>query len=220
MDIRGLSTSRLLQLLAAGTVADVADLYALSTSDLLSLDGFAARSAEQLIAAIAESRSRPFARVLFALGVRHVGETVAKLLARRFETMEALGAASAAEIEQVDGIGAVIAREVESALRSDALRATVARLTAAGVNMRDARVVAGTALSGCTVVITGTLPTLSRKDAGALVEAHGGKVSGSVSKATTFVVAGAEAGSKLEKATALGIPVLDEAALLQRVASA
>ncbi|MFM8603314.1 MAG: NAD-dependent DNA ligase LigA [Gemmatimonadota bacterium] len=218
MDIRGLSHQRLEQLIAAGLVSDVADLYSLTTDQVGALERFADRSAEQLVAAIATSKAQPLARLLNALGIRHVGAESAKLLARTFGTMEALTHASVEALEAVHGVGGTMAEAVHAWAHDPAIRDLLAKLARAGVRMDEPQAaVADGPFKGRKVVLTGTLPTLARGDATALIEGAGGKVTSSVSKATDLVVAGEEAGSKLEKATALGIPVIDEAELLRRL---
>lgn len=218
MDIRGLSHQRLEQLIAAGLVSDVADLYTLTTDQVGALERFADRSAEQLVAAITSSKAQPLARLLNALGIRHVGAESAKLLARTFGTMEALTHASVEALEAVHGVGGTMAEAVHAWAHDPAIRDLLAKLARAGVRMDEPQAaVADGPFKGRKVVLTGTLPTLARGDATALIEAAGGKVTSSVSKATDLVVAGEEAGSKLEKATALGIPVIDEAELLRRL---
>jgi len=218
MDIRGLQYKRIAQLIAAGLVKDIADLYALTVEQLVSLERFAEKSAEQLVAAIDDSRSRPLSRLLNALGVRHVGEGAAQLLARRFGTLDALMHASLEDIAHVRGIGDIIARSVVEYFSEPNSRKLIERLRKAGLTLTEPQPrSAGRSLAGRTVVITGTLPTLSRAAATELVESNGGNVTSSVSKATTFVVAGEAAGSKLEKARTLGIEVIDEAGLLRRV---
>jgi DNA ligase (NAD+) len=218
MDIRGLSEARLDQLTAAGLVVDAADLYRLRADALLGLDGFAERSAEQLVAAIDVSREQPLARLIFALGIRHVGEEAAKALARHFGSLEALAAATVGSIEAVRGIGPAIAASVHAWFADPWARDLVARLTAAGVRVTaEAPAATSGALAGAVVVLTGTFPTLSRSAATAMVEAAGAKVTSSVSRKTSFVVAGDEAGSKLDKARELGVEVIDEAELLRRL---
>ena len=218
LDIEGLSYQRITQLLEAGLVRDAADLFALTVPQLVTLERFAEKSAENLVAAIDAARAQPLSRLLFGLGIRHVGAQAAQLLARRFGTLDALAAAPVEEIVAVRGIGEVIAHSVRAFFDDVSSQALVEKLRAAGVtfNEPEAHQSSGT-LDGAVVVITGTLPTLSRSDATALVERAGGRVTGSVSKKTTFVVAGAEAGSKLEKAEALGVEVIDEAELRRRV---
>ena len=217
MDIRGLGYERVRQLLDAGLIRDVADLYGLEVDRLVQLDRFAEQSATQLVAAIAASRTRPLSLVLFGLGIRHVGKTVAQLLARRFGTMTALAAATLAEVEAVPGVGPTIAAAVVEFFETPASRTLVERLAAAGLTLAEPRAVAADGpLAGKAYVLTGTLPTLSRQAATDLIEQAGGRVTGSVSKKTDAVVAGDDAGSKLEKARGLGIEIIDEAELLRR----
>ena len=217
MDIRGLGYERVRQLLDAGLIRDVADLYGLEVDRLVQLDRFAEQSATQLVAAIAASRTRPLSLVLFGLGIRHVGKTVAQLLARRFGTMTALATATLAEVEAVPGVGPTIAAAVVEFFETPASRTLVERLAAAGLTLAEPRAVAADGpLAGKAYVLTGTLPTLSRQAATDLIEQAGGRVTGSVSKKTDAVVAGDDAGSKLEKARGLGIEIIDEAELLRR----
>src|SRR4051812_7139083 len=221
MDIRGLSYARIEQLVQEGLVRDPGDLYALTREQLLDLEGYADKGTDALIAAIQASKSQPLSRLLHALGIRHVGSIAAQLLAQHFGTLDAIVAASADDILSVRGIGATIAHGVVAYFSDPAGRALVEKLRKAGVNFTEPRaVVAGGPLSGQTAVITGTLPTLSRSKATAMIEAAGGRVTGSVSKSTDFLVAGEEAGSKLEKAKTLGVEIIDEADLLRRINSA
>jgi DNA ligase (NAD+) len=218
MDIRGLSYARIQQLVGEGLVRDPGDLYALTREQLLELDGYADKGADGLIAAIEASKTQPLSRLLHALGIRHVGSIAAQLLAQHFGTLDALLSASADNILSVRGIGATTANGVVAYFSDPAGRVLVEKLRSHGVNFKEPRaVVAGGPLSGQTVVITGTLPTLSRARATAIIEAAGGRVTGSVSKSTSFLVAGEEAGSKLEKAQTLGVEIIDEAGLLRRV---
>ncbi len=219
MDIRGLSYARIEQLLEAGLIHDAGDLFALRAEQLAPLDRLGEKSADALVAALAESKHQPLSRLLHALGIRHVGDGTAQLLARHFASLDALAAASEEEILGVHGIGETIAHSVAAFFRDPSTRALIAKLKKAGVRMDEpAAEQSGSGLAGLTVVITGTLPTLSRAQATALVTAHGGRVASSVSKATAFLVAGAEGGSKLEKARELGIETIDEAELLRRTA--
>jgi DNA ligase (NAD+) len=218
MDIRGLGYERVRQLLDNGLIRDVADLYELTAERLIALERFATQSAQQLVAAIDASRARPLSSLLFGLGIRHVGKTVAVLLARRFGSMAALRAAGEAEINAVSGIGPTIATAVVAFFAEPRNQALLTRLERGGLTMSEPLApAAGGALVGKTYVLTGTLPTLSRTQAADLVEAAGGRVAGSVSKKTDAVVAGEDAGSKLEKARSLGVEVIDEAELLRRV---
>ncbi|MFL5500844.1 MAG: NAD-dependent DNA ligase LigA [Gemmatimonadaceae bacterium] len=218
MDVRGLSYARIEQLVQEGLVKDPGDLYALTREQLLGLEGYAEKGADSLIAAIEASKSQPLNRLLSALGIRHVGAIAAQLLAQHFGTMDALMAASADDILSVRGIGATIANGVVAYFADPSGKRLIERLRSSGVNFTEPRaVVAGGPFSGLTFVITGTLPTLSRSKATALIEEAGGRVTGSVSKATDFLLAGNEAGSKLEKAKSLGVEIIDEADLLRRV---
>jgi DNA ligase, NAD-dependent len=220
MDIRGLSYARTQQLVTEGLVRDPGDLYALTREQLLELEGYAAKGTDALIAAIEASKSQPLSRLLHALGIRHVGSIAAQLLAQHFGNLDALVSATADDILNVRGIGATIADGVVAYFSDPAGRALVEKLRASGVNFMEPRaVVAGGPLSGQTVVITGTLPTLSRARATALIESAGGRVTGSISKSTSFLVAGEEAGSKLEKAKSLGVETIEEAELLRRTRS-
>jgi DNA ligase (NAD+) len=220
MDIRGLSYARLEQLVGEGLVHDFADLYALEESQLAPLDRLGDKSAESLVQAIAASKSQPLSRLLNALGIRHVGENTAQLLARHFLTLDRLMAASEEEIADVHGIGDIIAKSVAAYFASASAKKLLRRLAAAGVRTDEpVKQAAGSSLAGLTVVITGTLSHLSRAQAQALVESNGGRVAGSVSKATSFVVVGEDAGSKLEKARALGIETITEDELLRRTKS-
>jgi DNA ligase (NAD+) len=184
---------------------------------LLTLEGFAEKSASQLLEAIDTSKRQPLSVLLFALGIRHVGAQVARLLARHFGTMDALAAADADQIAAVQGVGPVIAEAVAGFLADRRNQALVKRLKTLGVTTAEPRKPAATGpLAGQTFVITGTLATLSRQQAGDLITAAGGRVADSVSKRTTALVVGADAGSKREKALALGVEVIDEAELLRR----
>ena len=220
MDIRGLSYARLEQLVREGLVHDFADLYALEEAQLAPLDRLGDKSAESLVQAVAASKAQPLSRLLNALGIRHVGENTAQLLARHFRTLDALMAASEEEIADVHGIGDTIAKSVAAYFASASAKKLLRRLEAAGVRTDEpVKKAAGSSLAGQAVVITGTLSHLSRAQAQALVESNGGRVAGSVSKATSFVVVGEDAGSKLEKARTLGIETITEDELLRRTKS-
>jgi len=220
MDIRGLGYERVGALLDAKLIADVADLYELTTMQLLTLDGFAEKSAKQLVDAIQASKRQPLSVLLFALGIRHVGVQGAKLLARHFGTMKALAQASAEEISAIRGIGPAIAEAVAGFFAEPRNRKLIERLEKLGLTMKEpVAATSGGPLDGQTYVITGTLPTLSRPTAKELIEAAGGHVTDSVSTKTTAVVVGADAGSKAEKAKALGIEQIDEEELLRRIRS-
>ena len=218
MDIRGLSYARIEQMIAAGLVHDVADIYSLTTEQVESLERFGEKSAAQLIEAIAASKQQPLSRLLFGLGIRHVGQTAGEVLARHFGSLDAILAATADEIAQVRGIGDIIAQAARHYFDQPSARQLVEKLREHGLTFTEARrAAADGALRGMTVVITGTLPTLSRNQATSMVEEAGGRVTSGVSKATSFVLAGADPGSKLDKARTLGIDVIDEADFLARI---
>lgn len=218
MDIDGLSYERIRQLLKAELVHDFADLYDVTIEQLSALERFAQKSAENLVAAIAISKQQPLSRLLFGLGIRHVGAQAAQLLARHFGSIDAIIAATTGQLGTVRGIGDIIAQSVADYVVDDTSRALIERLRERGLNLSEPRAVtADGPLSGATVVITGTLPGLSRGEATALVEQAGGRVTSSVSRKTSFVVAGDEAGTKMDKAVELGVPVIDEKELRRRV---
>ncbi len=217
MDIRGLSYARIEQFVSAGIVHDVADLYDLTPAQLTALDRFAEASADNLVEAIAASKAQPLSRLLFGLGIRHVGQTAAQLLARHYGTMDALAAATADDILALRGVGETIAHAVVAWFHDPSAAALVRKLGAAGLTMSEpVSVAAGGAFNGMTFVVTGTLPTMSRGEATALIESQGGRVTSGVSRATSVVVVGDEAGSKLDKAVALGVETIDEAELRRR----
>jgi DNA ligase (NAD+) len=217
MDIRGLGYERVRALLDAKQIEDVADLYELTPSRLLTLEGFAEKSAQQLVDAIADSKGQPLAALLFGLGIRHVGAQGAKLLARHFGTMQSLARGSAAEVAEVRGIGPAIAAAVAGFFAEPRNRKLIERLEHLGLTMQETATATGPRpLTDQTFVVTGTLPTLSRQQARDLIEAAGGHVSDSLSKKTTALVVGADPGSKLDKAKSLGVEQIDEAELLRR----
>jgi DNA ligase (NAD+) len=218
MDIRGLGDSRVAQLVEAGLVNDVADLYDITTKQLMKLEGFAEKSAEQLVASIAASRQQPLSRLLFGLGIRHVGATAAELLAREFHDMDTLLNASEERVASVHGIGDVIAKSVIDYFGDRSSLRLVERLRVRQLTFQEPQTVSSDGvLRGQTVVITGTLPTLSRQQATQLIEQSGGRVADGVSKKTSFVLAGDSPGSKLEKARSLGVEVIDENELNRRL---
>ena len=228
MDIDGVGERLVEDLYAEDLIRDVADLYALRREDLVELEGFAldqksgtAKRADRVLSSLAESRERPFARVLFALGIRHVGAVTAQALVEGFPSIEALLAASAEELAGVPGVGPVVAEAVQQYLADEHNRETLERLRAAGLRMLEEHPGrAQGALFGLSFVLTGKLPSLTRGEAQSLIEARGGRVGSSVSKATDYVVVGEDPGSKMAKATRLGVATLDEEALLELVAAA
>lgn len=210
MNIDGLGTAVLKQLREADLVRSPADLYTLTEASVAALERMGKKSAQNLIRAIEASKEAGADRLLFALGIPGIGQKAAQTLAKRFGSIEALFSADRDTLCAVDDIGAVTADAIVSYFENPAVRNLVGRLTEYGVKTTYETVSQGTALAGMTFVLTGTLPSMTRDEASALIEAHGGKVTSSVSKKTSFVVAGAEAGSKLTKAESLGIPVLSE----------
>ncbi len=217
MDIRGLGYERVRALLDAKRIADVADLYELTPALLLTLEGFAEKSAQQLVDAITASKQQPLSALLFALGIRHVGAQGAKLLARHFGTLKALSTASAAEIGDVRGIGPAIAEAVAGFFKEPRNKELLKRFGDLGLTLQETATATGPRpLADQTYVVTGTLPTLSRQQARDLIEGAGGHVADSLSKKTTALVVGSDPGSKLDKAKALGVEQIDEAELLRR----
>jgi DNA ligase (NAD+) len=221
MDIEGLGEKLVLQLVQEELVAGIADLYDLTAEQLAELERMGEKSASNLVEAIGASRERGLARLLFALGIRHVGAQVARVLARGFRSMDALQAASAEELEATEEVGPIIAASVRHFLDQPGNRDLLAALRERGVVMEEPDTGAPPPgegeLAGQTVVVTGTLARFTRKEIEALIERHGGRTSGSVSKKTSFVVAGEAAGSKRTKAESLGVPVLTEDEFLERV---
>jgi DNA ligase (NAD+) len=217
MDVEGLGDKVVEQLVDAGLVRTLPELYTLGVAKLAALDRMGERSAQNLVEALEKSRHTTLGRFLYALGIRHVGESTAKALARHFGGIDRLVDASVEQLTEVADVGPVVAQSLRTFFDQPHNREVVERLRAAGVDWEESDGVPGAEvlpLSGLTLVLTGTLPTLGRDAAKDLIEAAGGKVSGSVSKKTHYVVAGAEAGTKLEKAQALGLSILDEAGLL------
>jgi len=217
LDIEGLGDKLVDQLVDGGLIRTLPDLYALDVARLAALERMADKSAANLVAGLAKSKATTLARFLYALGMRQVGETTAKDLARHFGGLERLMSASATQLLEVKDVGPVVAQSIRSFFDQPHNVEVVQQLRAAGIHWPEHE---GTApeganlpLAGKTLVLTGTLPMLTRDAAQALVEAAGGKVAGSVSKKTSYVVAGTDAGSKLDRARELGVPVLDEAGL-------
>lgn len=218
MDIDGLGSKYIEQLISLGLVKDIADLYRLTRDDFMQFERMGDKLAENLLAAIVASKQQELARFIFALGIRHVGERTAKTLAERFGSIDNLQTATLEELTSIRDVGPTVAVSIHSFFDAPANQAVLQRLKAAGVapTVEEKRV--GGRLTGLTFVFTGTLTSLGRDEAKKLVESEGGNVTGSVSKKTDYVVAGSEAGSKLEKARTLGIKVLSEDELLAMLA--
>lgn len=210
MDIDGLGTAVATQLVSKGMVHSSADLYTLTLEQLLTLDKFKEKSATNLLQAIQHSKQNNLDKLLFGFGIRNIGDKAAALLAEHFGSMQAIREATAEQIGEIDGFGGVMAQSVLEFFAKEGTADLVHRLADCGVNMQWKGEPKGDKLAGKTLVVTGTLETLSRSEAEALIVKNGGKASGSVSKKTSYVVAGAAAGSKLTKAQALGVPVLTE----------
>lgn len=218
MNIEGMGPSVVDGLLAAGLVADVSDFYRLTVGEIAGLERMGEKSARNLVSAIAESRSRGLAKLLFALGIRFLGEKGGALLAARYHTLDALMAASAEELSETEGIGSAIAESVASYFADEGNRAMLRRLSEAGVVTEEAHEEAeGNAFAGERVVLTGKLSIMGRREAGEKIRLQGGEVQSSVTKTTTLVVAGEDAGSKLARARELGIPVIDEEEFVSRL---
>ena len=215
MNIEGLGEALVDQLLSRGLVTNIADLYDLREEQLLALDRVGKKSAENLLGEIVASKKLPLERFIFGLGIRMVGERTAEFLSAHFGTLDALMAAKEEELLEVEEVGPRIAQSILQFFAEEKNQKLIERLHAAGLTFTGEKKVRGTKLTGLTFVLTGTLPTYSRDEAKRRIEDAGGKVSSAVSKKTSYVVAGEEAGSKLEKAQQLGVAVLDEAALLK-----
>ncbi|MCI4397346.1 MAG: NAD-dependent DNA ligase LigA [Acidobacteria bacterium] len=214
MDIAGLGPALVEQLVESGKVLSLPGLYKLSKAELASLERMGDKSASNLAAQIEASKAKPWEKVLYALGIRQVGEQTAKALARRFPSLKALQAASDEELQSAEGVGPKVASEIRAFLQLDENRRMVEELASLGLKMEGEAAPSGGPLSGLSFVLTGTLASMTRPEATKRLEALGAKVSGSVSAKTSFVVAGSDAGSKLAKARSLGIPVLGEDDLL------
>ena len=217
MNIDGLGESIVYQLAESNLIKDVGDLYSLTFEQALSLEGFKDKSAQNLITAIENSKQANLDKLIFAFGIRNIGEKAAALLAEKFDTLDNLINADMQSIIEIDGFGEIGAKSVTEYFAKDTVKLVIQKLKAAGVNMQYKSSRASDILSGKTFVVTGTLPSLSRDEAEKLIADNGGKAASSVSKKTSYVLAGEKAGSKLEKAKTLGIPVIDEAEFLNMI---
>jgi DNA ligase (NAD+) len=217
VEVEGLGDKLVEQMVDAGIIHTLPDLYRLGFASLAALDRMAEKSAQNVLDALQKSKQTTLPRFLFGLGIRHVGEATAKELARHFGKLDAIMDASEEVLLTVSDVGPIVAQSIRTFFDQPHNREVVEQLRACGVTWEEGEPAAQAPqpLAGKTFVLTGTFPTLSRDQAKDLLEAAGAKVAGSVSKKTNYVVAGAEAGSKLDKAQELGVPVLDEAAMLE-----
>jgi DNA ligase (NAD+) len=220
MDIEGLGEKLVDQMVEANVIKALPDLYRIGFSGLVALERMGEKSAQNLLANLEKSKSTTLPRFLYGLGIRHVGEATAKDLAKHFGQLDAIMDASVAQLLEVPDVGPVVAESIHTFFQQRHNREVVEQLRACGVAWAEGEPAARKALplGGKTVVLTGTLPTLTRDEAKDMLEAAGAKVAGSVSRKTDYVIAGAEAGSKLDKARELGVPVLDEAGLKRLLA--
>ena len=219
MNIEGLGEAVVNQLLDRKLVGSIANLYKLDEPALLSLERIGEKTARTLLKEIEQSKKAPLNRVLYGLGIRFVGERTAQLLAEEFGSMDALMSASQEELERVNEVGPRVSQAIREFFDEEKNRALIEHLREAGLTFTAEKRKKSSQLEGLTFVLTGTLPNLSREDAKAKIETAGGRVSGSVSKKTSYVVAGEDAGSKLDKAQELKVPVIDEAKLLELLGS-
>ncbi len=218
LDIDGLGTQTVRTLLDAGLIADEADLFTLTEDALIELEGFAQKKVDNTLAAIAAAKHRPLTQILTALGIDGVGGTVSTLIVSHFPSLDTIAGATAEELVEIDGIGPKIAENVVAWFAAEHNQRVLEKMRAAGVRTQaEQQTLASNALEGLTFVLTGTLPTLSRDAASDLIEQHGGRVTSSVSKKTSYLVAGEAAGSKLAKAEKLAVPVIDEAQLRELI---
>ena len=217
MNIEGLGEAVVMQLADKQLIKDVADIYYLTVEDALKLDGFKDKSANNLIKAIENSKGNNLDKLIFAFGIRNVGEKAARMLCEEFKTIENLINASVEDIIKIDGFGEIVAKSVVNYFASENVQNIISRLKEKGVNTNFVSTVESDVLKGKTIVVTGTLPTLSRDAAEKLITDNGGKASSSVSKKTSYVLAGEKAGSKLDKANQLGISVITEEEFLNMI---
>lgn len=210
MDIEGLGPAILSLFVEKGIIKTPNDIYSITKEEISELEGLGEKSADNLLGAIEKSKSNDLSKLIFALGIRHIGQKAGKLLAAKFSDMDALMEASAEEISSIDGFGDIMAQSVENFFSLPQSRELIASLKESGVNMKSENVQKGNTFEGKTFVLTGTLPTLKRAEAAKIIESLGGKASSSVSKKTDYVLAGEDAGSKLRKAVELGITIITE----------
>ena len=215
MDIEGLGPAIVEKLLETGRIKSISDLYELNVSDVRTLDKMGEKSATNLVNAINKSKSNDLSKLIFALGIRHVGARNAQILAQHFKTLDALMEADENTLSDIDEIGAVIANSIVTFFSEAQNRETVDKFRKYGLNFNCIELKKDGIFTGKTFVLTGTLPTMNRSEASKMITDNGGKVSSSVSKKTDFLLAGEDAGSKLEKAVALDIEIINEESFLK-----
>ena len=217
MDIEGLGPAVLGQLVDSGLINNATDIYTLKAENVAALDRMGDNSAENLISAIEKSKENPLSKLLFAFGIRHIGQKAAKIIADKFSDIEEIFCAKSEDFEAIDGIGSVLAESIYEFFSLESTRVMVDKFKEYGLNTTEPNSVIDNRFEGMTFVLTGTLPTYTRQEAAAIIESMGGKTASSVSKKTSIVLAGEEAGSKLDKANALGVRVIDEAEFLEMI---
>ena len=210
MDIEGLGPAVLEQLLDADLISNIVDIYTLDFEKVKSLERIGEKSADNLKKAIENSKQNDLSKLIFAFGIRHIGSKAAKLLSEHFMDIDGIMSATRQELETIEGFGSILAQSAYEFFKLEDTKQMISKLKSLGINMKSTKTIVDTRFAGMTFVLTGTLPTYNRNDASAIIENFGGKVSSSVSKKTTYVLAGDEAGSKLEKANALGVKVIGE----------
>jgi DNA ligase (NAD+) len=210
MDIEGLGPAIIETFVNVGMINKTYDIYNLDPDKIASLEGFKQTSAKNIINSVNNSKKNDLSKLIFALGIRHIGAKAGKLLADHFKNIDAIMNASVDDILEIDGFGVVMAQSVVEFFESDSSKELIEKLKEVGVNMISTNVIKDNRFEGMTFVLTGTLPTLKRSEASSIIESFGGKASSSVSKKTTYVLAGEEAGSKLDKANSLGVEVINE----------
>ena len=210
MDIEGMGDAVLEKLVSNGLLSRPSEIYTLKKEDFMTLEGFKDKSSENLVAAIENSKKNDLANLVFALGIRHVGQKAGKLLAEHFGSMERIMNADIAQLTEIEGFGGIMAKSVADFFALEQSRREIEALSAYGVNMLSLKEKIDNRFEGKVFVLTGTLPTYSRNEASEIIEKFGGKTASSVSKKTSYVLAGEEAGSKLVKAQSLGVTIIDE----------
>lgn len=217
MDIEGLGPAVISLLLENKLIHHPYDLYSLKTDDLSPLERMGEKSAENLLSAIEKSKENDLYRLIFGLGIRHIGAKAAKLVADKLQNMDAILSATTEDFTKIDGFGEIMAKSLSEFLALPESRELIEKFKELGLNMESKTIITDTRFDGMTFVLTGTLPTYKRNEAAAIIESFGGKTASSVSKKTTYVLAGEEAGSKLDKANALGVTVIDEATFIEMI---